>query len=264
MKKYWVTAKNTWTEMLNYRINFMVWRVRNVIQLLTMYFLWLAVLPQNTQIGNYSQSLMLTYILGTSFISSVVLSSRTQEIGENINKGDLSIFLIRPINYFIFWFFRDIGDKSMNVIFSISELFLIFIILRPPFFIQTNLFFLSLFFSSIILAVFLHFFISSILGVIGFWTQEIWAPRFIFYVLISFFAGWLFPLDLLPKHIFSFFELLPFTYLLYFPLKIYLGQMAVFEIIKGLIISLIWIIILYKILLTTWIRGLKAYSAYGN
>lgn len=250
--------------MFNYRINFAVWRFRNVIQLLTMYFLWLAVLPTDYQIESYNQSLMLTYILGTSFISSIVISGRTQEIGENINKGDLSIFLIRPINYFIFWFFRDIGDKLMNTLFSISELFLIFLFLHPPFFFQNNLAFLFLFFLSITLAIILHFLISFLLGLIGFWSQEIWAPRFIFYVLISFFAGWLFPLDLLPKNIFSVFEFLPFTYLLYFPLKIYLGQLAFLEIIKGFMISLIWIIFLYKILLTFWVKGLKSYSAYGS
>lgn len=264
MKKYWIVAKNTWAEMFTYRINFIIWRIRTVIQLLTMYFLWLAILPQNTVIAGYNQSLILTYILGTAFIGSITLSSRTQEIGENINNGDLSIFLVRPINYFWYWFFKDLGDKFINTLFSIIELFLVFIILRPPFFFQTNPVFLLLLFISVVLAIFLFFLISSLLGLIGFWSQEIWAPRFIFYILISFFAGSLFPLDILPKQIFSVFEYLPFTYLLYFPLKIYLGQLLMLEIIKGFLISLVWIIIFQRILLIIWFKGLKSYSAYGR
>lgn len=264
MKKYFVVMRNTWNEMLTYRVNFVAWRIRSVIQLLTMYFLWLAVLPQNAKIADYNQSLMLTYILGTSFISAVVLSSRTQEIGENINNGDLSVFLIRPINYFGFWFWKDLGDKAMNILFSVVELFLIFMILRPPFFIQTNIMFLNFFFISVLLAIILYFLLSSLLGLIGFWSQDVWAPRFIFWILIAFFAGSLFPLDILPKPIFSLFSILPFSSLLYLPLKIYLGQLSIIEIFKSLSLSVIWILVLWRFLLFVWIKGLKTYVAYGR
>ncbi|MDP2649602.1 MAG: ABC-2 family transporter protein [bacterium] len=264
MKKYFQVIRNTWLEMTTYRLNFVMWRIRVVLQILTMYFLWLALIPANMTLFGYSQSLMLTYILGTSLITSIVFSSRTQEIGENINSGDLSIFLIRPINYFYYWFSRDIGDKLMNTLFSITELFLLFIILHPPFFIQTKLLYLLLAFTSILLGVLLYFLFGSLLGLIGFWSPEVWGPRFIFAIIMSFFAGGLFPLDILPKSIFNLFQFLPFPYLLYFPLRIYLGKSSNLEILTGFAISLFWIFILYKTLLFVWKKGLKVYSAEGR
>ena len=142
MKKYYIIAKNTWDEMLTYRASFIMWRVRNTIQLLTIYFLWLVVLSGNKTILGYDQPAMLTYILGTSLLDAIVLSSRSYAVGEEINSGNLMNFLLRPINYFKYWLAKDVGDKAMNVVFSLIEISLIFIILKPPLFFQTNLFYI--------------------------------------------------------------------------------------------------------------------------
>lgn len=264
MRKYFQVAKNTFAEMTTYRLNFITWRIRVIIGVLTIYFLWLSILPKNTTLAGYNQQLMLTYILGTSIISSIVMSSRTAEIGENINNGDLSIFLIRPINYFKYWFAKDMGDKLMNILFSIAELSILYFILKPSLFVQTNIIFLFPFIIATILGLFLYFFFSCLLGLFGFWSPDVWGPRFIFYVVVSFFAGGLFPLDILPKPIFTFFQALPFTYFLYFPLKIYLGQLSMTQIFIGLLIAVVWIFLLNKILQFTWNKGLKQYSAVGR
>lgn len=152
----------------------------------------------------------------------------------------------------------------MNICFSIFELTLIFIILKPPIFIQTNFFYLLFFIFSIISSLFLYFFINFLLGLIGFWSPEVWAPRFIFITLLGFFAGSLFPLDILPSFIFSILKFLPFTYLLYFPLKIYLGQLSFPEIFSGLIMANFWVFITYFTVKYFWQRGLRSYTAYGR
>lgn len=264
MKKYLLIAQNTWDETVSYRLNFIMWRVRVVLQIITLYFLWLSILPKDTSFLGYNQSLMLTYILGTSLISAFVLSSRSHSVGDEINSGNLSNFLIKPINYFLYQFSRDIGDKAMNILFSSAELTFLFLILQPPLFVQTNPMYIGLFLISTILALVLYFLINFLIGLIGFWSPEIWAPRFIFMIVIAFFAGGLFPLDILPESIFKIFQYLPFTYLLYFPLKVYLGQLALPEVIQGLITSFLWIVLMYLILKFVWNIGLKLYTAQGR
>src|SRR3989337_2615821 len=138
MKKYILIVKNTFSEMTTYRLNFALWRLRVNIQLLTMYFLWLAILPSGARFGTYDQSLMLTYILGGGLLSSMIISSRSQGVGDHITSGDLSNFLIRPINYLAYWFAQDIGDKAMNISFAVFELTALFLILKPPLFVQTQ------------------------------------------------------------------------------------------------------------------------------
>lgn len=264
MNKYLQIAKLTWDETFVYRLNFIMWRMRLILQTLTLYFLWVSLIPSGTTLFGYNQSSMLTYILGTSLVSSFVLSSRSHAVGDEINSGNLSNFLLKPINYFLYWFARDVGDKAMNIIFSIIELTVLFAILKPPLFIQTESMFLLLTLIAIALALIMYFLFNFLLGLIGFWSPEVWAPRFIFIILLNFFAGGLFPLDILPKFIFSIFQLLPFTYLLYFPIKIYLGQLTMIEIFTGIMISLSWTILLYIVVRYMWRKGLLAYTAQGR
>ncbi len=264
MNKYWIVIKNTWNEVLTYRASFIAWRARNVIQFLALYFLWFSITPAHGEIFGYNQIEILTYILGASLVGAIVFSTRTGDIGGMIINGDLSIFLLRPFSFFKYFFSKDLGDKAMNIAFSSTELLLLYLILRPEIFIQTNLAFLILFILSLVLAIILHFFISCILGIIGFWGTEVWAPRFIFYVLLGYLSGGAFPLDIVGQNLYNFLKILPFFYLLFFPIKIFLGQFAPGEILLGFAIGIIWIFILGFLLKFAWRRGLRVYGAYGR
>ncbi|MDE2026809.1 MAG: ABC-2 family transporter protein [Patescibacteria group bacterium] len=264
MKLYLQVAKNTWDEMMSYRFNFMMWRFRNVLQLLTVYYLWLAVTPQHGQIFGYSRSLILTYVLGASLIGSIVFSTRTQEMGDNINNGELSQFLIRPFRYLGYWFARDIGDKLFNVSFAFAELTIIYFILRPAIYVQSDIVTILLTVLAVCMAVVMNFFLGSLLGMIAFWSPEVWAPRFIFFMLVSFFAGGLFPLDILPLPVQHVFALLPFGYLQYFPLKIYLGKLTAAQVLQGFGIAFIWSMLLYFFVTYVWRKGLRVYSSEGG
>jgi len=250
--------------MTAYRLNFALWRLRVNLQLLTMYFLWLAILPKGVLFGAYDQSLMLTYILGGGFLSSMIISSRSQGVGDHIISGDLSNFLIRPINYFAYWFAQDIGDKAMNISFAVFELTALFLVLKPPLFIQTDVGLLLFALCAALVALFLYFFLNFLIGLIGFWSPEVWAPRFIFIILITFFAGSLFPLDILPPYLYEVFKFLPFSYLIFFPLKVYLGQLTTIQMLAGLLTGTVWIVILYFVVNFVFARGLKIYTAYGR
>jgi ABC-2 type transport system permease protein len=106
---------------------------------------------------------------------------------------------------------------------------------------------------------------NFLIGLVGFWVNETWPIRFIFMIIfIQFLGGGLFPLDILPKPIFFIFQLLPTSYLVYFPLKIYLGQLSLQQIILGLCISFLWIFLLYTFVQKLWTKGLRVYTAEGR
>lgn len=235
-----------------------------VLQLLTMFFLWNTLIPSGGFLFGYTKAQMLTYILGTSLIWSIVLATKTFEVGEQITSGNLSNFLIKPLSYVKYWAARDLGDKAMNTFFTIIELTIIILLFRPPLFIQTNPLILLYALIACLLAMVMYFFFGFLVGLLGFWSNEIWGPRFIIWIALGFFAGSLFPLDILPKHIFNALAYLPFTYLLYFPLKIYLGQLSAQEILRGFMISGAWVIVLYFVSRLTWNKGLRIYGAEGK
>ena len=152
----------------------------------------------------------------------------------------------------------------MNILFMGAELTLFFFIFHPPFFIQTNPFLIITFILSILLATIMHFYIGFSLSLIGFWSPETWAPRFIFFIIVTFFSGWTFPLDILPQSIYEALKYFPFTYLIFFPVKIYLGTLNNFEMFSGLAICAIWTVIIYFLTKTFWLKGLRSYTAAGK
>ncbi len=265
MNKYFLVGKNLVSEIFTYRLNFVMWRVRMILSLLTIYFLWSALIPEGRELFGYTNSSILTYIILVHLTYSFVVASRSYAVGEDIIQGNLSNFLLKPFNYFTYLFSKDVGDKFMNISLTVIELSILFVILKPPIFIQTDLLLLLLTALSILSGIGIMFFIYVLLGSIGFWSQEVWAPRFIFFtIILNFFTGFLFPLDILPKPIFDFIQFLPFSYLLYFPVKIYLGQMAIDQILMGTSISLFWVVVFHLLLKKVWTKGLQIYGAYGR
>lgn len=262
--KYFRVFANTWGEILSYRFNFTMWRFRVVLQLLTMFFLWSTLIPEGSELFGYSRPQILTYILGTSLMGSIVLATKTFEIGEQITTGNLSNFLTKPVSYLKYWAARDLGDKAMNSVFTIVELTLIILLFKPPLFLQTDPVTLFYTFLAVMSAMVMYFFFGFLVGLIGFWSNEIWGPRFIIWILMGFFAGSLFPLDILPAPVFNVLKFLPFTYLQYFPLKIYLGQLSFPQIMEGLTVSLSWLVILFLMIQLVWKKGLKIYGAEGK
>lgn len=264
MKKHFQVIKNTLEEYFVYRLNFLMWRVRNILGLLTGYFLIKAIFTEGRVIYGYDLEKILTYIFTVSILRAIIFSSRTVDLAGVINSGALTNYLIKPISTLKVWFSRDIADKVLNIVFCLIEVGLIVYLLKPPVFFQTNLVYIFAFLASALLAIILYFFINFLIGLIGFWTPEVWAPRFIFTILFDFFSGGVIPLDVLPAPVYRLFQLTPFPYLLFNPINIWLGRTSLLGIFTSLTITIFWVAIFYFTVQFVWQKGLRIYSAEGR
>jgi len=262
MKKYFSIFSITLQEIFTYRLNMIMWRVRQVFVFLIPFFIWRAVLGQGGDIYGYSFAAIMTYLFGTTILRSLVMGSRTIDLGWMINSGSLTIPLMRPFNIFSFFFIRDLADKLFNLTFMFIEIPLILFIFRPPVFLQSHPIILLYTAFSILLAIIIYFFINIIFGSLAFWTRDIWAPRFLLMVIMEIATGAMFPLDMLPMFWQKLFLLTPFPYLLYVPLKIYLGTDSLVS--QHLLFELGWAIILGFVTKLVWHKGIRSYEAEGR
>ncbi len=264
MGKYWRVFVSTLKMYGVYRLNFILWRLRVFINLLVVYFIWRSITAGSLTVFNYTQSMIFTYVLLANFVASLVFSTQTQDVATDIRSGNLSNFLLRPFSYFSYLAARDSADKALNIIYSIAEIGLLYVVLRPPIVVQTNIVTLVLFISAITAAVGLYFCLNVIMGSIGFWSSEVWAPRFLILILVQYLSGWFFPLNIFPERIFSIFMATPFPYMLFFPLQIYLGQLSSVQVATGFSIMTVWLGIFVALTVFVWRRGLMVYEAYGR
>ncbi|MBI3955901.1 ABC-2 family transporter protein [Candidatus Gottesmanbacteria bacterium] len=264
MSVFFHIIRITWQEMLEYRLNFVLWRVRFVLQRLVVYFLWWALFSTQTTFFDYTQSAILTYVLLVSIVATFVTGTKAYGVGELITQGGLSNILIRPLNFFSVYIARDTADKLLNLLFGIVEIALLIMLLRPNVFFQANGAILIATMAAIAIGIAIYFCYAMMHGLLAFWLPDVWAPRFLSFVIMEFFTGALFPLDILPKPLFTLAQLLPFQYFMYFPVKVYLGQMAWPQIITGFAGGVAWIIVFLCGMILMWKRGLRVYTSEGR
>ncbi len=267
MNKYWSIFRISFQQEFAYRLNFILWRVRNVFQILLTYFLWSTVFADpGTQIFGYDRAKILTYVFGIMIVRALVFSARAMDVSSDIAQGDLSNYLLKPLSYFKYWFTRDVSSKALNLIFAVVEFAALFVILKPPFFFQGSFLALFAFSISIILAILIYFFLLFLVSSIPFWAPEIgWGSHFLVtVVIIEAFSGALFPINILPGLLQSLVMATPFPYLIYFPVEVYLGNINGAALVGGLMIAVAWAGVLWFGLNFIWQKGLKAYQAFGR
>jgi len=265
MRKYFQLAKITFEEYYVYRLNFILWRFRNFVFFLSLVFFWLAIYGNRGEFLGYQKAQMLTYVIGIALLRTIVLGSRSIDLGSQIRSGDLTKLLLKPIKTMRFWFNQDVVDKFLDLFFAIIEITAVLLILRfslyLPHSVTTYIYFIIL----SLLAVFLYFFLSFTLSVVAFWTEEIWATRWLFGVIfLEFLAGAFFPLDVLPSWLTKIIYLTPFPYLVFFPLKIWLEQLSGAMIIQAILVCFGWLVFFWWLSTFLWQKGAKNYGAYGG
>ncbi len=263
-QKYYQIFATTISEMFVWKLNFVLWRFRTVLQLLIIYFLWSTVFLNADEVFGYQRAEILTYVILGAFLRSFVGSSRSQDIAGEIKDGELTNYLSRPVSYFGWWMVRDLADKAINVGFVIFEIFLIWLLFRPPLIFQSNEMFLIASAIAAACALILYFHFSLLLSLFAFWITEVWGIRFLALTAIEFLAGGMFPLDILPKVIFNILQLTPFPYIIFFPSKIYLGQLSSPEILTGFAVMCSWILLLVLATQFVWKKGLAIYGGEGR
>jgi len=251
-----------------YRYNFFIQTVFQFVPLITTVLLWSAAYEGkavNATIADYTLTKMIGYYI-LAMIASNVVGNWWQDfqISEEIRNGQLNKYLLKPVSYLGYRLSLVLSNKlvflSVVTIPLAVGLFFFRYYLPPP----ATPVILVLFVISLLLTLLMNFLISFCIGLISFWMLEVSTLFFIFYGVQYFLSGSLFPLDLLPKPLYAVTKLLPFYYQAFFPVSMYMGKFTTAEIIRAIIIQIIWVIVIYLIAKLLWYRGLKRYSAAGG
>ncbi|MEK7526725.1 MAG: ABC-2 family transporter protein [Patescibacteria group bacterium] len=266
MKKYLTLFKLSFQQELAYPINFVMWRIRNVIQIFLIFFLWDTVFSDPNKIAfGYDKAKILTYVFGLVVVRPIVLSAKSFEIAGEISRGELSNYLLKPLSYFKFWFTRDIASKVLNILFAFFEITVLYLILRPPFFFQIQPIYLLAFVMSLVFAIVLYSLLIFLFSMFTFWNlEQAWGFAFLLLLFTDFLGGGIIPLDVLSAPIQKVINVLPFPYLLFMPLQIYLGKLSFAQTGVSLVTSGVWILILFIVVNLVWKKGIKTYKAEGK
>jgi len=263
MHKYLASARANLAQYLVYRLSFVLWRFRSILSLLLTYFLWSTVFIGRLRAFSYTETSMLTYVILVYFLGDLVYSSRVADLASQIRSGEIINHLLKPYSFFGAMFTREVVDKGLNLFFSLLEIGALVLVFKPNFLVQFDLATLALAFVALSLGVAISFFVSFTISLIAFWSTEVWAPRFVFNVLIAVTAGSYFSLDILPKAFYQFLLFTPFPYFTYLPAKILIDGFSWHYFILTFQ-ALIWVLLSYFLAKGLWRKGMREFSFFGR
>ena len=262
-RKYWVIFKISGQKELEYRFNFFLARLRNVLVMLLLYFVWLTLTRKSGRFAGYSQTELITYVFGINIFRSVIFGTQSRQVASDINDGMLSAYLTMPINYFVRTYSAELAQRCLYAMTALGEVLLFSFLFKVDLLIQRDAAIMAFFTVSIVLASTLYFLLSYAISLLAFWSREAMGPKFLFDWVLEFASGAYFPLDILSPALFTVLAFLPFASIMYLPMQIYLGRAGMHGAMQGIALQYAWIALFGPTAFWVWKRGLKKYTGEG-
>lgn len=266
LKKYITTFSQAMQSAMEYRADFLLSLLSGSFSVLIQFFLWNAIYQSNpsSELFGYQYNQMIVYIIMAGILSKVMQTGFEWEISSDIKNGGLSKYLVQPIHYMPYQIMSFLGKKLIQLFMVIIISILCMNLLGVTIGINFRFDQLGLLLLVILLALCMNFLIFYCISALAFWVTEIWAVFIGLGVVSNILSGGLFPLDVFGERLLAFFRLLPFQYVIYFPLNIISGKCTGEQILSGICIQLFWIVILAVISRILWHIGMKKYVAVGG
>jgi len=260
MKKYIIIALNQATVNLQYKFNTAITLISRTIPIFISYFLWINIYKSmnGSKVGNYTRSQMVTYIILVNLTNFLFNFRHMRELGKQIQEGTLTTLLLRPLSILNQSFATFIGDKFFIIIVYLSGI-LIYGFLG---YFKDMLYFAEVVMFMVLCFV-MFFYLLSFLSTIGFWLIEVWPIQVIILGVYSLFSGSYFPLDLLPKGMYSILKYNPFSLIGFVSVRTIQGMFSHKEMAVYIFITIVWMIILRIGYEKAFRRGLKRYEGVG-
>ena len=268
MKKYWHVLNVGIQNNLTYRFNFLARAIFGLVPLVATLYVWRTIYSEKTQgsqVGSYTLAEMISYYLLVTVVDALTAVNEDDwQIAADIKDGNISQFLLKPINYMLFRLCLFFSGRLTYLAVATLPLVLFVACLHHYFTLPATGLTLALFLLSVCLTALLQFFMSYAMAMLAFWVLEVSTFIFILFAFEYIASGHMFPLDILPHGFSQALFYTPFPYQLYFPVAIYMGKVTGTDLLRGLLMQATWVLLAYGFAQWMWHRGIRKYSAVGG
>ena len=236
--------------------------VASVIGLLIAFSFWHAVYRHTAQIANMNLPTMISYVVIAMILGNYV-SGVGNRLSESIRSGEVAIELMKPYDLLLKLIWLDLGSKVSASVRNSLPLLVIgyaFLGVLAPVSLASG----ALFAVSAMLGVLIGTQFDLIIGVLAFWTVNIWGLRVLRGGILSIFTGTLIPVTLFPAWLLHISEALPFQSMVYTPVAIYTGAIPLRTVGMTLLIQAAWLIGLYVLVRLIWSAALRKLVIFGG
>ena len=179
-----------------------------------------------------------------------------------VRNGMFSPVLLRPVHPIHNDVAENLTFKLLT--FTVVVPVAIFLVVTFGATFKTELWNVVAFLPTLILGMTLRFLVEWTLGCAAFWVTRMAALNQAYYTAMLFLSGQVAPLALFPPLVQGLASVLPFRWMIAFPVEVLLGRVATLEqVVTGYAIQAAWIVGALVLLGVVWRAGIRRYSAVG-
>ena len=246
-----------------YRVAMLIWFLGGVVEPLMYLVVWRTVAQQQGgTVGGYAVNDFVVYYIAMMLVNHGTFTWIMHEYNYRIRTGQFSTMLLKPIHPIHSDIADNVGYKFLTLTVLAPTAALLAWFFNASW--QLDLRTVAAFVPVLILAFLLRFFWEWALAMLAFWTTRVDAINQAYFVVVLFFSGRLAPLDLFPQIVQRAADILPFRWMLAFPVELLLGRLTPGELLNGIGAQLLWLLVGYLFLHFIYRAGIRRYAAFGS
>ena len=258
------TLKAHFRIIFTYRGMMIIQAIRLILLPMVLAAAWLSI--EKTAENPYSDSDYLLYYLLVPVILNLTDSRLVFRFPLAVRDGSLSRELLKPFPPLSGYALESIANNLIQLIYLLPFTIIAGYLVKDRLLLNHLSLQLLLFAAvAVTLGGLVRMLISGSISLTGFWLEDVTTLNLILNGGIwALLGGMIVPVATFPEHIRKFAELLPYRYMLSFPIEILTGRLSTAEIWQGFGVIAVWSGIFALSMRFIWKRGLKVYSAYGG
>jgi ABC-2 type transport system permease protein len=259
---YYQQVKTMTAVHLQYRVAMIIWLIGIVVEPLVYLVVWTTVADASGgSVNGFAPADFAAYFIASMIVNHLTFTWHMWEYDYRIREGLLSPMLLRPFHPIHADIAENFSYKVITLLVIVPSAVALSLLFRPAF--NPPTWSLLLFLPALILAFFVQFLLGWALAMAAFWTTRIMAINRTYFLGKLFLAGQLAPLALLPPFLQVAASVLPFRWMLSFPIELALGRLTFSQSLWGLFAQVIWLLLALIGVGAIWKAGVRRYSAVG-
>jgi ABC-2 type transport system permease protein len=224
-------------------------------------FVWSTAAGGET-VGGLTRGDFVAYYLILMVVNQLTYSQTNWTVGDVIRNGDLNAWLLRPMSPIYHTLSSEVAGKVVYMIFVIPVTGALALVLRPE--LHPSPPDSLAFVPALAMAWALRFFWGYWIALLAFWATRADALLAVQDALVFLLAGQVAPAALLPGLMHKAAVILPFRYMVGFPVEVLTGQLDGARVREGFILQAVWLGVALTLFTMIWRSGVKRYSAVGG
>jgi ABC-2 type transport system permease protein len=214
------------------------------------------------EVGGYTTGEFAAYFLVLMVVNHLTFTWIMWEYEYRVREGSLSASLLRPVHPIHADVADNLSSKTLSTPFILAAAVLLGFVFHPTFhFVPWAV---VAFVPAVALAFLLRFVVEWTLAQAAFWTTRVSSLNQLYFVALLFLSGQVAPLTLFPPALQTAAALLPFRWMISFPVELVLGNLTPEQTATGFAAQLTWIAIGLLLLRLVWRAGVRVYSAVSG